>query len=44
MSKLPDYDGDFDKLNEEARKDGKALRYVGVIDVEKGEVKASLER
>lgn len=44
MSRLPEFDQDFETLNSEARKSGKALRYVGVIDVEKGEVKASLER
>jgi hypothetical protein len=31
-------------MRAEALKEGKVLRYVGVIDVLKGEVKASLER
>lgn len=44
VQKLPDFDGDFDALNKAARDEGCVLRYVGVIDVEKGEIKASLER
>jgi homoserine dehydrogenase len=44
VDKLPQFDADFDKLNEEAQKEGCVLRYVGVIDVKNGVIKASLER
>lgn len=44
VKRLPEFDEDFDKLNKAAREEGCVLRYVGVIDVEKGEIKASLER
>lgn len=44
VQELPKFDADFDKLNEAARKEGSVLRYVGVIDVEQGLVKASLEK
>ena len=44
MSRLPEFDTEFDTLRAEAQKEGKVLRYVGVIDVEKGVIKASLEK
>lgn len=44
MGRLPEFDSDFDKLREEAHKEGKVLRYVGVVDVETGTIKASLEK
>ena len=44
MSRLPEFDGEFDKLREEAQREGKVLRYVGVVDVNTGEIKASLEK
>jgi homoserine dehydrogenase len=44
VEKLPQFDSDFDKLNQEAHKAGAVLRYVGVIDVTKKEIKASLEQ
>ena len=44
VEKLPEFDADFDKLNKEAQEAGCVLRYVGVIDVEKQIIKASLER
>ncbi|PWN28971.1 putative HOM6-homoserine dehydrogenase [Jaminaea rosea] len=44
VQKLPEFDGDFDKLNAAAREEGCVLRYVGVIDARAGEVKASLEK
>lgn len=43
VQRLPEFDGDYDKLNQEAFNNGSVLRYVGVIDVKKGEIKASLE-
>lgn len=44
MRRLPEFDGDYDKLNKEARAEGSVLRYVGVIDVKNKEIKASLEK
>lgn len=44
VDKLPEFDDAFDQLNEEAKKAGNVLRYVGVIDVQKGVIKASLEQ
>ncbi|KAI8975982.1 homoserine dehydrogenase-domain-containing protein [Pilobolus umbonatus] len=32
MSKLPTFDAHFAKLNEEAKREGKVLRYVGIVD------------
>lgn len=32
MTKLPSFDDHFAKLNEEAKAEGKVLRYVGVVD------------
>ncbi|KAH8827412.1 homoserine dehydrogenase-domain-containing protein [Flagelloscypha sp. PMI_526] len=43
MSRLPEFDASFDKLRKEASNEGKILRYVGVVDLQKNEVKASLE-
>ncbi|KAI0783756.1 aspartate kinase homoserine dehydrogenase [Abortiporus biennis] len=42
MSRLPEYDSKFDELRDEARKNGEVVRYVGVIDLEKGSVKADM--
>ncbi|THH11921.1 hypothetical protein EW145_g361 [Phellinidium pouzarii] len=44
MTRLPEFDEEFDALRAEAQKEGKVLRYVGVVDVEKGIIKASLEK
>lgn len=44
MTRLPEFDGQFDKLRSEAQKEGKVLRYVGVIDVKARLIKASLEK
>ena len=44
MARLPEYDGEYDKLRSEASSEGKVLRYVGVIDVESRLIKASLEK
>jgi homoserine dehydrogenase len=41
---LPDFDEGFEKMKEDARKEGKVLRYVGVVDVLQGETRAGLER
>ena len=44
IEKLPEFDPEFDDLRDTARADGAVLRFVGVIDVAKGVVKADLER
>jgi len=44
VERLPNFDARYETLKKEAEAEGKVLRYVGVIDVIKGEVKASLER
>ncbi|KIO21821.1 hypothetical protein M407DRAFT_79895 [Tulasnella calospora MUT 4182] len=44
LQHLPDFDSHFHLLKEEAEKEGAVLRYVGVIDVAKGEIKAALEK
>ncbi|CDS10629.1 hypothetical protein LRAMOSA11115 [Lichtheimia ramosa] len=36
MAKLPEFDDHFSKLNEDAKKDGQVLRYVGLVDVKGG--------
>ncbi|SNX83167.1 probable HOM6 - homoserine dehydrogenase [Melanopsichium pennsylvanicum] len=43
VERLPEFDADYHGLNKEAFDQGCVLRYVGVIDVQKGEIKASLE-
>ncbi|KAG8837563.1 hypothetical protein FRB91_008055, partial [Serendipita sp. 411] len=44
VSKLPEFDSTFEKLREDATKEGKVLRYAGVIDVQNKVVKAALEK
>lgn len=44
LEKLPTFDEHFDKLRADAFKEGKVLRFVGVIDVPNKIVKASLEK
>ncbi|KAI5477649.1 hypothetical protein MNV49_006035 [Pseudohyphozyma bogoriensis] len=44
VAKLPEHDAEFDKLNAEAAKEGKVLRYVGVIDRTTGTVKCGIEK
>jgi homoserine dehydrogenase len=44
IARLPEFDFRFDKLRNEAEAKGEVLRYVGVIDVGSGVIKASLER
>jgi len=43
MEKLPGFDGDMEGYKERAVKEGKVVRYVGSVDVGKGEVKVGLE-
>ena len=44
MSRLPAFDNEFEALRAQAQSENFVLRYVGVIDVEKRVVKASLEK
>jgi homoserine dehydrogenase len=44
MSGLPKFDGDMDKLRDDAAKEGKVVRFVGSVDVKAGEVKVGLEK
>ncbi|KAG8992282.1 hypothetical protein FRB94_011722 [Tulasnella sp. JGI-2019a] len=44
LQHLPDFDSHFASMKDEALKEGKVLRYAGVVDVEKGEIRASLEK
>lgn len=44
VERLPGHDAEFDQLRSEAEKEGKVLRYVGVIDRESGVVKCGLEK
>ncbi|VDC02646.1 unnamed protein product [Peniophora sp. CBMAI 1063] len=44
IARLPEFDSQFDTMREEAAKESKVLRYVGVIDVASGTIKASLEQ
>jgi homoserine dehydrogenase len=41
---LPKFDDRYEQLRESAKEEGKVLRYVGVIDVQQGVVKAALEK
>ncbi|KAL0577203.1 Homoserine dehydrogenase [Marasmius crinis-equi] len=43
ISRLPEFDAEFDEKRKQASKNNKVLRFVGVVDAEKGEVKAALE-
>ena len=43
LSKLPEFDKDMDKIKNDAEAQGKVVRFVGKIDVIKGEVKVGLE-
>ncbi|RPD61527.1 aspartate kinase homoserine dehydrogenase [Lentinus tigrinus ALCF2SS1-7] len=44
IKRLPEFDAQFDQLRAEASKEGKVLRYAGVIDVATGTIKADLEK
>ncbi|KAF1959742.1 hypothetical protein CC80DRAFT_406001 [Byssothecium circinans] len=44
LSKLPEFDGQMDKLKADAEKEGKVVRFVGSVDVPKGQVKVGLEK
>jgi homoserine dehydrogenase len=44
LTRLPEFDAHFDRMRSDAAKEGMVLRYVGVVDAQLGEVKASLEK
>ncbi|CAE6471533.1 unnamed protein product [Rhizoctonia solani] len=44
VARLPEFDAEKAKLRDEATKEGKVLRYAGVIDVKSGTIKAALEK
>ena len=44
MQKLPAFDAHYDELRQSAQKEKSVLRYVGVIDVNEGVIKAALEK
>jgi len=44
MARLPEFDGQMDELKAAAEKEGKVVRFVGSVDVPKGEVKVGLEK
>jgi homoserine dehydrogenase len=44
VARLPEFDARFDTMRAEAAAEGKVLRFVGVIDVATGVIKADLER
>ncbi|KAJ8082871.1 Homoserine dehydrogenase [Marasmius tenuissimus] len=43
VSRLSEYDAEFDEKRKQASDNKKVLRFVGVVDAEKGEVKAALQ-
>jgi homoserine dehydrogenase len=44
MERLEEGDEEMSKLREEARKEGKVIRFVGMIDVKSSKVEAKLEK
>lgn len=44
LQRLAEGDAEMKKLREEAEKEGKVVRYVGVIDVKNKKVEAKLEK
>ena len=44
MSRLPDFDAEIDKVKKEAEAEGKVLRYVGSVDMAKGELEVGLRK
>ncbi|TBU39878.1 aspartate kinase homoserine dehydrogenase [Dichomitus squalens] len=44
IRRLPEFDAQFDQLRADAIKEGKVLRYAGVVDVQNGVIKADLEK
>ncbi|KAI4166159.1 MAG: hypothetical protein LQ342_000045 [Letrouitia transgressa] len=44
MAQLPAYDEEMEKVKQEAGREGKVVRYVGSLDVEKQELRVKMER
>ncbi|GAA5945505.1 hypothetical protein JCM10213_004182 [Rhodosporidiobolus nylandii] len=44
VARLPGFDADFDAMRDEAAREGRVLRYVGVIDCAKGQIKCGLRK
>ncbi|KAF8650906.1 hypothetical protein AX16_005053 [Volvariella volvacea WC 439] len=44
LARLPEFDSEFSKLRTEASQESKVLRFVGVVDVTGGQVRAGLEK
>lgn len=44
IARLPEFDNDFASLRKEASRENKVLRFVGVVDVAGGQVRAGLEK
>lgn len=44
MAKLPEFDNHFAQLNEEAKKEGQVLRYVGLVDFKQGKSGVKLSK
>ncbi|KAK7039613.1 homoserine dehydrogenase [Favolaschia claudopus] len=44
IARLPEFDDHFQKMRAAASSDGQVLRFVGVVDVASGQVRAGLER
>ncbi|CAI6340605.1 unnamed protein product [Periconia digitata] len=44
LARLPEFDDRMEKLKRDAEKEGKVVRFVGSVDVGKGEVKVGLEK
>lgn len=44
IAKLPEFDTHFDAMRAAAAAEGQVLRYVGVVDVQTGTIKADLEK
>ncbi len=44
ISRLPEFDAEFANLNADASAESKVLRFVGVVDVVNGQVRAGLEK
>jgi homoserine dehydrogenase len=44
VKRMPDFDAKFEQMRSEAAKEGQVLRFVGIVDVVKKEIKADLRR
>jgi len=44
LQRLPEFDGQMEQLKKDAESEGKVIRFVGSVDVAKGEVKVGLDK